>query len=143
MNLSQIIHKIKEFSASQKFIKTVTDGDVYEKWNGKPSIEYGCLNVDVTNVQRSENLSTYTVYLYYADRLLQDNSNEYEVKSTAELVLTNIINYCGEYLGDIEPIWTITFFNQQFADNLAGGYVSFQLEVKSELGICTIDDYDE
>jgi len=56
------------------------------------------------------------VMLYYGDRLAQDNSNEYEIKTTAELVLNNIINYIADKIGDVTEGWQINFFVQQFAD---------------------------
>lgn len=82
------------------------------------------------------------MFLYYADRLAHDHSNEYEIKTTAELVLNNIINYCAE-LGDITEGWIITFFTQRFADELAGGYVSFYVELEKPIGDCLIDEYEE
>jgi hypothetical protein len=84
--------------------------------------------------------------LYYADRLAHDHSNEYEIKTTAELVLNNIINYCAE-LGDVTEGWTINFFTatngRYFADELAGGYVSFYVEIEKPMGNCLIDEYED
>ena len=82
------------------------------------------------------------MFLYYADRLTNDHSNEYEIKTTAELVLNNIVNYCAE-IGDVNEGWTITFFTQQFADELAGGYVSFYVEMEKPIGECLIDEYKD
>lgn len=141
MNLIQILDKLQAYSMSQNFIESVTKGDVYTNWNGHPDLKYGAVNMDVTNVQRNSNTVVYTIYLYYADRLLDDASNEYEVKTVAETILSSIINYAGEKIGDVEDSWQITYFNQQFADNLAGGYVNFNLEVESPLGDCLIEDY--
>lgn len=39
--------------------------------------------------------------------------------------------------------WTINYFEQQFADYCAGGYVQFNLEVPNEMGECLIDEYEE
>ena len=82
------------------------------------------------------------IYLYYCDRLTQDNSNEYEIKATAELVLTSIINYLSE-IGDVYDGYQINFFNQTFTDNLAGGYVQIQFETDRILGDCLIDEYKD
>lgn len=82
------------------------------------------------------------MFLYYADRLTNDHSNEYEIKTTAELVLNNIVNYCAE-IGDVNEGWTIIFFTQSFADELAGGYVSFYVEIEKPIGDCLIDEYKE
>lgn len=142
MNLQQLLHKIESFAKQQKFVNSVTIGDVYENWNGSPDKKYGALNIDIPQLTVNSNMQQMQVYLYYADRLTHDHSNEYEIKTTAELVLNNIINYCAE-LGDITEGWIITFFTQRFADELAGGYVSFNVELEKPIGNCLIDEYEE
>lgn len=142
MNLQQLLHKIESFAKQQKFVNSVTIGDVYENWNGEPNKKYGALNIDVPSVTVNENLQVMNIYLYYADRLTNDHSNEYEIKTTAELVLNNIVNYCAE-IGDVNEGWTINFFTQQFTDNLAGGYVQIQFETDRILGDCLIDEYQD
>lgn len=142
MNLQQLLHKIESFAKQQKFVNSVTIGDVYENWNGRPDKKYGALNIDVPQLIVNSNMQQMQVYLYYADRLTHDHSNEYEIKTTAELVLNNIVNYCAQ-IGDVNEGWTITFFTQQFADYLAGGYVSFYLEIEKPIDDCLIDEYKD
>lgn len=142
MNLQQLLHKIVSFAKQQKFINSVTIGDVYENWNGEPDKKYGALNIDIPQLVVNSNMQQMQVFLYYADRLTNDHSNEYEIKTTAELVLNNIVNYCAE-IGDVTEGWTINFFTQQFADELAGGYVSFYVELEKPIGDCLIDEYKD
>lgn len=142
MNLKQLLHKIETFAKKQKFVNSVSLGDVYENWNSKPNMKYGAVNIDIPQIIVNDNMQQMQVYLYYADRLAHDHSNEYDVKTTAELVLNNIINYCAE-IGDVNEGWTISLFNQQFADELAGGYVSFYLEIEKPFGECLIDEYED
>ena len=142
MNLQQLLHKIESFAKQQKFVNSVTIGDVYENWHGEPHKKYGALNIDVPQLIVNSNMQQMQVFLYYADRLTNDHSNEYEIKTTAELVLNNIVNYCAE-IGDVNEGWTITFFTQQFADELAGGYVSFYVEIEKPIGDCLIDEYQD
>ena len=142
MNLQQFLHKLENFAKHQKFINSVTIGDVYEHWNGDPDKKYGALNIDTPQLIVNSNMQQLQVFLYYGDRLVQDHSNEYEIKTTAELVLNNIINYCAQ-IGDVNEGWTINFFTQQFADELAGGYVSFYVEIEKPIGDCLIDEYKD
>ena len=142
MNLQQLLHKIESFAKQQKFVNSVTIGDVYENWNGDPNKKYGALNIDIPSVTVNDNLQVMNIFLYYSDRLTNDHSNEYEIKTTAELVLNNIVNYCAE-IGDVNEGWTINFFTQQFADELAGGYVSFYVEIEKPIGDCLIDEYQD
>ena len=142
MNLQQLLHKIESFAKQQKFVNSVTIGDVYENWNGEPNKKYGALNIDVPQLIVNSNMQQIQVFLYYSDRLTNDHSNEYEIKTTAELVLNNIVNYCAE-IGDVNEGWTINFFTQRFADELAGGYVSFYVEIEKPIGDCLIDEYQD
>lgn len=142
MNLQQFLHKLENFAKHQKFINSVTIGDVYEHWNGDPDKKYGALNIDTPQLIVNSNMQQLQVVLYYADRLTNDHSNEYEIKTTAELVLNNIVNYCAQ-IGDVNEGWTINFFTQQFADELAGGYVSFYVEIEKPIGDCLIDEYKD
>ena len=142
MNLQQLLHKIESFAKQQKFVNSVTIGDVYENWNGEPNKKYGALNIDVPQLTVNSNTQQIQVFLYYSDRLTNDHSNEYEIKTTAELVLNNIVNYCAE-IGDVNEGWTINFFTQQVADELAGGYVSFYVEIEKPIGDCLIDEYQD
>ena len=142
MNLQQLLHKIVSFAKQQKFVNSVTIGDVYENWNGEPNKKYGALNIDIPQLTVNYNMQQIQVFLYYADRLTNDHSNEYEIKTTAELVLNNIVNYCAQ-IGDVNDGWTITFFTQNFADELAGGYVSFYVEIEKPIGDCLIDEYKD
>ena len=142
MNLQQLLHKIVSFAKQQKFVNSVTIGDVYENWNGDPNKKYGALNIDIPQLTVNSNMQQMQVFLYYSDRLTNDHTNEYEIKTTAELVLNNIVNYCAE-IGDVNEGWTINFFTQQFADELAGGYVSFYVEIEKPIGDCLIDEYKD
>lgn len=146
MNLQQLLHKIDSFAKQQKFVNSVTIGDIDVNWNGDPNKKYGAVNIDIPQIIVNDNMQQMQVYLYYADRLTHDYSNEYEIKTTAELVLNNIINYCAE-LGDVTEGWIINFFTatngRYFADELAGGYVSFYVEIEKPIGNCLIDEYED
>lgn len=142
MNIVQILNRVSKYASQLKFVNTVYKGDIYENLNGHPDTKYGVVNIDIPSVSINENLQVMNIYLYYCDRLTQDNTNEYEIKSTSELVLTSIINYLGE-LGDIYDGYQINFFNQSFTDNLAGGYVQIQFETDRILGDCLIDEYKD
>lgn len=140
MNITQVLDKTVKYASQLQFVNTVFKGDIYENLNGHPDIKYGVVNIDIPSVTINENMQVMDIYLYYADRLTQDGKNEYEIKSTSELVLSSIINYLGE-IGDVFDGYQVNFFNQQFADNLAGGYVQIQFETRRILDNCLLDEY--
>lgn len=142
MNFIQILKKLEAYSLSLPYVHSTNLGDIYEYLNGKPNVKYASVNIDINQSTRNDNLITYSVYLYYVDRLTEDKSNWMEVKTTAEQVLNSIVNYAAE-IGDVDDGWTIHYFEQQFADYCAGGYVQFNLEVPNILGECLIDEYKD
>ena len=142
MNFIQILKKLEAYSLSLPYVNSTNLGDIYEYLNGKPNVKYASVNIDINQSTRTDNLISYSVYLYYIDRLVEDKSNWMEVKTTAEQVLNSIVNYAAE-IGDVTDGWIINYFEQQFADYCAGGYVQFNLEVPNEMGNCLIDEYED
>ena len=142
MNFIQILRKLEAYSLSLPYVHSANLGDIYEYLNGKPNVKYAAVNIDINQSTRNDNLITYSVYLYYIDRLTEDKSNWMEVKTTAEQVLNSIVNYAAE-IGDVDDGWTINYFEQQFSDYCAGGYVQFNLEVPNVMGDCLIDEYED
>ena len=142
MNFIQILRKLEAYSLSLPYVHSVNLGDIYEYLNGKPNVKYASVNIDINQSTRNDNLITYSVYLYYIDRLTEDKSNWIEVKTTAEQVLNSIVNYAAK-IGDVDDGWTINYFEQQFSDYCAGGYVQFNLEVPNVMGDCLIDEYED
>lgn len=110
MNIVQILNRVSIYASQLKFVNTVYKGDIYENLNGHADTKYGVVNIDIPSVTVNENLQVMNIYLYYCDRLTQDNTNDYEIKSTAELVLTSIINYLSK-IGDVYDGYQINFFN--------------------------------
>lgn len=142
MNFIQILKKLEVYSLSLPYVHSANLGDIYEYLNGSPNVKYASVNIDINQSTRNDNLITYSVYLYYVDRLVEDKSNWMEVKTTAEQVLNSIVNYAAE-IGDVDDGWTINYFEQQFSDYCAGGYVQFNLEVPNVIGDCLIDEYED
>ena len=142
MNFIQILRKLEAYSLSLPYVNSTNLGDIYEYLNGKPNVKYAAVNIDINQSTRNDNLISYSVYLYYIDRLTEDKSNWMEIKTTAEQVLNSIVNYAAE-IGDVDDGWTINYFEQQFSDYCAGGYVQFNLEVPNEMGDCLIDEYED
>lgn len=140
-NFLQILNKLEAYSLSLPYVKETNLGDIYEYLNGNPNVKYATVNIDINQSTRNDNLTSYSVYLYYVDRLTQDKKNWKEIKSTAEQVLNSIINYAAKDLGDVDDGWVINYFEQQFADYTAGAWVQFSLEVPNLIGECLIDEY--
>lgn len=141
MNTIEIINKIKEVALTQEVVKSVYDGDVYTNWNSG-EVKYGSVNIGLREITNNGNFTTYTLILYYADRLLQDESNANEVISDGTNALQSIINILNQIdFVNIADNITYTPFVQKFADYLAGVYAQVEITTDSALGYCSLNDY--
>ena len=140
MKTLDILNTIKNTALQSEFVKSSFVGDAYDVWQNN-TVQYGSLVVSLENIARNEGYTTYGLILYYGDRLISDDSNEYEIYDDTNLVLTNLLNKLEE-VGDIQEPYTIELFKQKFSDVLAGGYVRFSMNVTGEIGACFMEDYE-
>lgn len=140
MSLLDLIKKIEKIAKSQQGVHSVFRGDIYENWN-KPDVQYISVNVAITNYTQHiiDAYDEYEVYLYCGDRLLQDNSNEYEVLTNTQRVLVNIISILDSYekIDVVDEVQYINFV-QSFADYVAGEYVRFNVRVPLDVNNCDL-----
>ena len=142
MNISELINIIKDIAVQQMQVHSSFDGDVYENWDSK-EIKYGSVNVALQSITYDGNLCTYSLILYYGDRLLQDKKNVNLIYSDGVVALQSIINTLeAEYGVDIPQSVIYTPFEQKFADYLAGVYATFDVVTESELGYCSIAEME-
>ena len=140
MSLLDLIKKIEYIAKSQQGVHSVFRGDIYENWN-KPDVQYISVNVAITNYTQHiiDAYDEYEVYLYCGDRLLQDNSNEYEVLTNTQRVLVNIISILDsdEKIDVVDEVQYVNFV-QSFADYVAGEYVRFNVRVPLDVNNCDL-----
>jgi len=141
MNVNEVINKIKEVALSQQTVKSVFDGDVYTNWNSA-EIKFGSVNIGIQNIINNGYNTTYSLVLYYGDRLLQDGKNVNSIYTDGSNTLQSIINILNTIeMIDIEGEVTYTPFQQQFMDFLAGVYCQVELTTDSAIGLCDLDSY--
>ena len=143
MNNIELLNRIKEVSLSQQTCNSTFDGNVYDNWNNG-EVKYGSVNADIERISYNSNLCTYSVVLYYGDRLLQDKSNFNQIITDGVNTLQSVINLLNkdDYI-DIPDSVEYVPFEQKFCDYLAGVYCQFDLITDSAIGLCTLDDYEE
>ena len=142
MNVKELINIIKEVAKNQPNVESVYDGDVYDNWNAAET-KYASVNIGFESATYEGQSITYSMVLYYGDRLLQNEKNTNELYSDGIRVLQSIINQLSnDYDINVPDLIVYTPFQQQFFDHLAGVYATVELTVDSELGLCGIDDFD-
>lgn len=139
MNQLELIKVVKEASLSLKTVHTFTNGDVYELWNNG-NIKYGAVNLAIDEIQINDDTITYSVILYFADRLLQDDENNNNIQLDGSIALEAILSLLQDnYDIVIEKPYSFIPFTQQFADYLGGVYVRCNIITNNSIDLCDIE----
>lgn len=141
INVNILNNLIKGISEQIPLVQSYYTTSPYESWNVE-EVKYGSVSFVITRVNTRETTTTFDATIYYADRLLEDNSNRDSVHSDAATVIQTIVgalNTSDEYLEVSYPVG-ITLFEQDFADKLAGGYAQVSISAEG-MGECFEDDF--
>ena len=139
MTLFEIINKLKNIAISKPNINYVGDGDVYTL-NSLPNIDYSVFFITQNDHSIDSDTITYSLNLFYIDRISDSEDNVLNIQSDGMLQLTNIINTLV-FSEDVDVDGEITFvpFIQRFADQCAGVYCNVRFVVENNLGSCNYD----
>lgn len=129
MTLYEIIDTLKKIALTQPNIRTATDGDIFDKMNGNPSVRYGVFHITQTTHTEDDQFDNYGFNLFVLDRLEDDDSNRVSAQSTAKQILSNIIaTFCETFDAENEVI-TYQPFTQRFKDNTCGVWATVTMQV--------------
>ena len=139
MTLFEIINKLKNIAISKPNINFVGDGDVYTL-NSLPNINYSVFFITQNDHLIDSDTITYSLNLFYIDRISDSEDNTLNIQSDGMLQLTNIINTLV-FSEDVDVDGEISFtpFIQRFADQCAGIYCNVRFIVDNNLGNCSYD----
>ena len=137
MDKIQLNQYIKSIADQIPVVNSFYTDDVYEVWNGG-EIRFGSLCFCITSSSISDNTTVWSGLLYYGDRLLEDKSNRDAVQSDSINVINAIMNAIAvdEDIVSINYPTQVELFEQQFADYLAGGYATIQIETENSVSKC-------
>ena len=139
MTLFEIINKLKDIAISKPNINFVGDGDVYTL-NSLPNIDYSVFFITQNDHSIYQDTITYSLNLFYIDRISDSEDNVLNIQSDGMLQLTNVINTLV-FSEDVDVEGEINFvpFIQRFADNCAGVYCTVRFVVDNNLGSCSYE----
>ena len=139
MTLYEIINKLKDIAISKPNINYAGDGDVYTL-NSLPDINYSVFFITQNDHSIYQDTITYSLNLFYIDRISDSEDNTLNIQSDGMLQLTNIINTLV-FSEDVDVDGDINFvpFIQRFADQCAGVYCNVRFVVDNNLGTCSYD----
>ena len=139
MTLFEIINKLKSIAINKPNINWVGDGDVYTL-NSLPNIDYSVFFITQNEHSIYQDTLTYSLNLFYIDRISDSEDNTLNIQSDGMLQLTNIINTLV-FSEDVDVDGEISFtpFIQRFADNCSGVYCNVRFTVENNLGVCNYE----
>ena len=144
MTLQALLNIIGSIGIEDKLINFAgAGGSVYEI-NDLTIRDYPILYCSPTGTHRVEdNFTTYSIVLFYIDRLLEDNSNGTNIHSSAVEVLKNIIRKAArlDEVISISDEYTINLFTEteKMKDRCNGAYATVEFTVANDY-ICA--DYE-
>lgn len=139
MTLFEIINKLKDIAISKPNINYVGDGDVYTL-NSLPNIDYSVFFITQNDHLIDSDTITYSLNLFYIDRISDSEDNTLNIQSDGMLQLMNVINTLV-FTEDVDVDGEIMFtpFIQRFADQCCGVYCNVRFVVENNLGNCSYD----
>lgn len=132
MTLKTLLYNIAQYAIGNKIINYSAAGPSLYGLNMETIKDYPVLFASPTgNHNITPNLTTYTITLYYIDRLTRGGDNDIDILSTSVEGLKSIINGIKYLPGVIEIYddYNITNFadTQKMSDNVAGAYATITI----------------
>jgi len=94
MMIKDFVETIKENALRHKFVGDFKEGDVYEILN-EGEKRYANVVLTINNIRYNFKETRVNCYIFYIDRLLEDDSNRLDIWSTGADVLQKIIYRTG------------------------------------------------
>ena len=134
MTLELLSHAIGELAIKANLVNYYGAGGSLAELNNDVVVEYPLVYVSPSGVhQAKENVTRFSLTIYYADRLFEDNANETIILSTAIETLKNLHRQLPnikwvEAVEEEPRIWNFTD-TAKMSDRLAGAYMQVWIEV--------------
>lgn len=145
MTLNSLLNSIGLIGINDKLVNWAGGGpSVYQAANALNVADYPFLFCSPTGTHRvEENWTTYNVTIFYVSRLLEDNSNEMDIQSTAVEVLKNIVKKISNIDGVVAVAdeYTINVFveYEKFTDRTTGAFCQLDISILNDT-TCTVDE---
>ena len=126
MNLVQFIKHLGETALSLKNVNSFTNADVYITYN-QPDIRYSNISFSHTSATISQGILTLSGVLTYADKMMENRVNLTAIQSDGIMQLNLLLEKLDDEISYSEV--QFQFFEQSFADKLAGVYAQVTFEM--------------
>lgn len=143
MTLQDILNKVSMYAKKEQTVNCSLAGRSIYEINPATITNYGLVFTSPTgNHSWNENLTTYTLTLFYMDRLLEDSSNDITIFSASIETLKDIIKALRKDSDIVDVSDTVDFISftetEKMSDRLAGSYCTIEITVLNETTCSTI-----
>lgn len=138
MTLTEVIKNLGDCAAAEPNINTVLYNNIYQL-NTTGDVDFSAICITQDKHTFGEDIDTFGFFVFYVDRLSEDESNLCEIQSTGCLMLKNIFNRFNniDSSTQIEYSYNVTPYTERFTSNCAGVYATISITTDS-IGICEI-----
>lgn len=141
-NYNEFVGMIRRITLSHPLVSNFYT-DKY-RLNSSDDIEYPAVVMTTNDLSVSDNVTTISFNMLYADRLTESRENSLEVKSVGCDVLTEIYNAIrNKFDMDGRSPVRLNPFSEQFADNVAGCVATISVDMPSNIGSCDWIELEE
>lgn len=136
MNLYDVLNKLNDIANKHKLIGSYHNGDVYRIMNSAKNT-YPVVVFTVDMLQNYEDYSTLNAYMYFIDRLTDDEDNKINIQTNGINTINDVINKLGDIDG-ISPVKPLqyTFFTEKFGDMCCGVYANVSIQFNNYSNCC-------
>ena len=136
MNLYDVLNKLSDIANKHKLIGSYHNGDVYRIMNSAKNT-YPVVVFTVDKLQNYQDYSTLNAYMYFIDRLTDDEDNKINVQSNGINVINDIVNKLCE-INEISVPTPLqyTFFTEKFGDMCCGVYANVSIQFNNYSNCC-------
>lgn len=120
MTLREIFTAIENIARQVPDVRTIVENDI-TRLNEKRQAEYGVFGITQESHTSSQGWMTYTLNLFFIDRLVNGQDNEVQIQSHAIDVLRAIVMKMQESMAVSESV-RYTAFTERFQDLCAGAW---------------------
>lgn len=137
MTLQDLLYKISRYAIKEPAVNYAAAGRSLYELNPSTIKDYAVVFASPTgNHTWDGDITTYTITLFYLDRLLADNSNDISIFSAAIEVLKDIVRALRNDGEIVEVGDNINFINftetERMSDRIAGAYCTVELTVQND-----------
>lgn len=137
MTLQGLLTALGNIAINDRMVSWAGAGSSVYSINDLTIRDYPIFFASPTGTHRvEENWTTYQLTLFFIDRLLEDNSNDMDIQSTAIEVLKNLIKKAAQQDGivSVGDEYTITLFvdTEKFKDRCSGAYATVEFSIEND-----------